>query len=59
MESNLFYSRGNNKKDIKKDKFDFKKKKENTLSSLYEVENFLFNYKHFAKYVKLYKLFKN
>lgn len=41
-----------------KEKLDFKKRKENTLSSLNEVENFLFNYKHFIKYIKLYKLFK-
>ena len=60
MENNLFYSRGtNNQKDkSKKNKIDFRKKKENTLASLNEVENFLFNYKHFMKYVKLYKLFK-
>lgn len=57
MDNNLFYSRGNNPS--KKNKFDFKKKKENTLASLNEVENFLFNYKHFIKYVKLYKLFRN
>ena len=42
----------------KKEKFDFKKKKENTLASLNEVENFLFNYKHFIKYVKLYNWFR-
>lgn len=42
-----------------KNKFDFKKKKENTLSSLCEVENFLFNYKNFIRYIKLYKLFRN
>ncbi len=61
MENNLFYSRGtNNQKDkSKKNKIDFRKKKENTLASLNEVENFLFNYKHFVKYIKLYKLFKN
>ncbi|MCI9365518.1 MAG: hypothetical protein HFJ54_02645 [Clostridia bacterium] len=61
MENNLFYSRGtNNQKDkSKKNKIDFRKKKENTLASLNEVENFLFNYKHFIKYIKLYKLFKN
>lgn len=58
MENNLFYSRGNHK-NTKNDKFDFKIKKENTLNSLLEVENFLFNYKHFIKYIKLYKLFKN
>lgn len=58
MENNLFYSRGTEKKEGKKGKFDFKKKKENTIASLNEVENFLFNYKHFIKYVKLFKLFK-
>ena len=61
MENNLFYSRGTNnqKYKYKKNKIDFRKKKENTLASLNEVENFLFNYKHFIKYIKLYKLFKN
>lgn len=60
MENNLFYSRGNKPSDNpKKNKFDFKRKKENTLASLNEVENFLFNYKHFIKYVKLYKLFRH
>ena len=59
MENNLFYSRGNDERKPKKNKFDFKKKKENTLNSLNEVEHFLFNYKHFVKYVKLYKWFKN
>jgi len=57
MENNLFYSKRNVKKENDK-KFDFKQKKENTLASLNEVENFLFNYKNFIKYVKLYKLFK-
>lgn len=56
MENNLFYSRGSNKKDNQK--LGFKKRKENTLASLNEVENFLFNYKHFMRYIKLYKLFK-
>lgn len=56
MENNLFYSRGDKPKTNKK--FNFKEKKENTLASLNEVENFLFNYKHFMKYVKLYKFFK-
>lgn len=60
MENNLFYSRGNCKnKNVKKNKLDFNQKKENTLTSLNEVENFLINYKHFIKYVKLYKLFRN
>ena len=56
MENNLFYSRGNKPQANKK--ISFKKRKENTLASLNEVENFLFNYKHFMRYVKLYKLFK-
>ncbi len=57
MENNLFYSRGSKENERPK-KVNFKKRKENTLTSLNEVENFLFNYKHFIKYVKLYKLFK-
>lgn len=62
MQNNLFYSRGDNSSSgnkPKKNKFDFKGKKEKTLASLNEVENFLFNYKHFARYIKLYKLFRN
>jgi len=60
MESNLFYSRGNHKKEKpNKKKFDFKIKKENTLNSLNEVEHFLYNYKHFTKYMKMYKWFKS
>lgn len=56
MENNLFYS--NNKRGSGNQKLSFKKRKENTLASLNEVENFLFNYKHFMRYIKLYKLFK-
>lgn len=56
MENNLFYKRGNVQK--KPERIPFKKRKENTLASLNEVENFLFNYKHFIRYVKLYKFFK-
>ena len=54
MQNNLFYSR---KKDSNK-KNGFKKRKENTLASLNEVEHFLWNYKQFIKYVKLYKWFR-
>lgn len=54
MDNNVFFSNRKCKKS-----FDFQKRKENTLASLNEVENFLFNYKHFIKYVKLYKLFRN
>lgn len=58
MENNLFYSRNNDNKKSS-NKFNFAKRKENTLSSLNEVEHFLYNYKNFIKYIKLYKLFKN
>ena len=58
--SNLDNSRGeppkiNNKKEIK---FDFKRKKDNTIRSLNEVENFLCDLKGLSKYIKLYYLFK-
>lgn len=56
MQNNLFYSRGN--KNIPPHKSNFKEKKEKTIASLNEVENFLFNFKHFMNYIKLYKLFK-
>lgn len=56
MNNNLFYSRENTTR--KKNKIDFKQKKENTLTSLNEVENFLLHSKHFMRYVKLYKFFK-
>lgn len=35
-----------------------KHKKENTLCSLLQVENFLCNLKNISKYIKLYKIFK-
>ena len=41
-----------------KKKFNFKKCKENTVKSLYEVEHFLNNYNQFIKYIKLYKILK-
>ena len=56
MNNNIFYSR--NEKPKTNNKISLKERKEKTLASLNEVENFLFNYKHFMKYVKLYKLFK-
>lgn len=59
MENNLFYSKGSSKKNSGNKNFNFKSKKEKTLSSLNEVENFLINYKNFMKYVKLYNWFKN
>ncbi len=58
MENNLFYSRGNKSNSNYNNKLTLKKRKENVLTSLQEVENFLFNYKHFMRYVKLYKFFK-
>ena len=42
----------------KKIKIDFKKKKDNTIKSLQEVENFLRNFKKISKYTKIYRLFK-
>ena len=50
----------NNKKNNKpqKKKIDFNAKKKATVNSLYEVENFLGDFKHLIKYVKLYYLFK-
>lgn len=56
MQNNLFYSRYSSKK--KPEKIPFKKRKENTLASLNEVERFLGNYRHFMKYVKLYRFFR-
>ena len=53
MENNLFYANKNNRK--QKEKTSFRKRKENALSSLYEVEHFLSNYKNFVRYIKLYK----
>lgn len=47
----------NPKKD-KKSKFNFKEKKNNTINSLNEVEAFLNDFKHFKRYVHLYKFFK-
>ena len=41
-----------------KSKFNFLKKKETTISSLFEVEHFLTDLKHLWKYIKLYKYFK-
>lgn len=56
MNNNIFYSRNENSKPNAK--ITFKQRKENAINSLNEVEHFLFNYKHFMKYVKLYKFFK-
>ena len=40
----------------KKKKLNFKTCKKNTLNSLNEVEHFLRDFKHFSKYIKLYKI---
>ena len=42
----------------KKEKFDFKKRKENTVHSLFEVEHFLHDLKNVSKGLKLYKILK-
>ncbi|MBR2241032.1 MAG: hypothetical protein IJ890_06615 [Clostridia bacterium] len=54
------YSNNNseNNKIMKKNKFDFNKKKENTIKSISEVELFLRNFKNISKYIKLYKIIK-
>lgn len=42
----------------KKNKFDFKKYKNNTICSLNEIEHFLCNFNSFKRYIKLYNFFK-
>ena len=54
--NNLHYSSDIQKKNQKK--LSFKSLKNNTLSSLNEVEHFLNNFQNAIKYIKLYKLFK-
>ena len=44
--------------DKKAKKMDFKKLKNNTFNSLYDVEVFLRDFKQFSKYIKLYKILK-
>ena len=39
-------------------KFDFKKRKDNTVKSLFEIEHFLRDFKQVAKGIKFYKVFK-
>lgn len=46
------------KRPPQKKKLNFKICKNNTIKSLNEVEYFLNNFKKFARYVKIYKLFK-
>lgn len=62
---NEFEYRGENKGPKKsppkappKKKFDLKKKKDNTVKSLFEIEHFLRGFKQIAKGVKFYKVFK-
>ena len=43
---------------LKKKKINIKTCKENTINSLNEVEHFLKDFKHFSKYIKLYKILK-
>lgn len=42
----------------KNKKLNFRTCQKNTLDSLNEVEHFLRNFKHFSKYIKLYKILK-
>ena len=66
MENNVFnylntrkksnISNENNVQNVKK--FNFNKKKNNTLKSLSEVECFLKDFSKFKNYIKLYKILK-
>ena len=47
-----------NKPCYKKEKFNFKKKKENVVCSLFEIENFLCKIKKVCNGIKLYKILK-
>ncbi len=42
----------------KKEKFNFKEKKENTVHSLFEVEHFLHNFGNICKGLKLYQILR-
>lgn len=53
MDNNLENFKNKNEK-----KIDFVKRKENTICSLFEVENFLCNCKKFINTIKLYKILK-
>lgn len=41
-----------------KKKFDFKKRKANTVKSLFEIEHFLRDFKQVAKGIKFYNVFR-
>lgn len=43
---------------LSKSNFNFTHKKETTISSLFEVEKFLCDFKNIWKYIKLYKILK-
>lgn len=66
MDERLFYRSTPNKPEAppppkdktKKNKINFKEKKNNTIKSLNEVEGFLNDFKHFKRYIHLYKFFK-
>lgn len=56
---NTFSNQSENlKSNIKKEKFNFNEKKENTVHSLFEVEHFLCNFKNICKGIKLYKILR-
>lgn len=42
----------------KKEKFNFKEKKENTVHSLFEVEHFLHDFRNICKGLKLYQILR-
>lgn len=42
----------------KKEKFNFKEKKENTVHSLFEVEHFLCDFQNICKGLKIYKILR-
>lgn len=42
----------------KKEKFNFKEKKENTVHSLFEVEHFLHDFRNICKGLKLYNILR-
>lgn len=42
----------------KNKKLNFKTCQKNTINSLHEVEHFLRDFKHFSRYIKLYKILK-
>lgn len=51
-----FEYRGNEKEPKKN--FDFKKRKDNTVKSLFEIEHFLRNFKQVVKGIKFYNVFR-